>query len=70
MDPCNREWFCLLPMRKVNGVNKGEVSLSKGRGTVKGNYGGSCLQHGEKVTMERVWRKTGGEVIVSSRHKS
>ena len=54
MDPCNQKWFCLLPMRKVNGVNKGEVFLSKGGGTVKGDYGGSYLQHGKKVIMERV----------------
>ena len=48
MDSCNQKWFCLLPMRKMNRVNKGEVFLSKGRGTVKGNYGGSRIQHGEK----------------------
>ena len=70
MDSCNQKRLGILPMGKVDRVNKGEAFLSKGRGTVKGNYRGSYSENSEKVKMQGVLRKTGREMIISSRHKS
>ena len=55
--PVARIGFSILPMGKVNRVNKGEAFLSKGRGTMKGNHRGSCSENGEKVKMVRGLRE-------------
>ena len=51
MDSCNQNGFGIDPMGKVNRVNRGEAFLRKGRGTMKGNYGGGYSENSEEVKM-------------------
>ena len=54
MDSCNQNRFGILPLGKVNRVNKGEAFLSKGRGTMKGNYRGGYSENSEEAKMQGI----------------